>query len=45
MENEMSHQTLTNEDLQNMDMATYAKNRDRILGSLNSRTQDRGLYG
>lgn len=44
-ENDSAYQTFSAEDISTMDMATYAKNRDRLLGAASSRVSNRGLYG
>lgn len=43
-ENESSHQMLSAEELANMDMNTYAKNRDRLMSAITQRVGERGLY-
>lgn len=45
MDNNTEYETVTADDLRNMDMATYAKNRDRLLGAAGARVQNKGLYG
>lgn len=45
MDNNPEYETVTADDIRNMDMATYMKNRDRLLGAASQRTQNRGLYG
>lgn len=45
MENQTNYQTLTADDIRNMDMDTYRQNREKLLGALGSQTRDQGLYG
>jgi hypothetical protein len=45
MENETNYQTLTADDIRNMDMDTYRQNREKILGALGSQNRSQGLYG
>lgn len=45
MEAQPEFQQLSNADLQSMDMATYAKNRDRLLGAVSQQVRNRGPYG
>lgn len=45
LEAQPEFQQLTNTDLKNMDMATYAKNRDRLLGAVSQRVRNQGPYG
>lgn len=45
MENEMGHRTMTAEDIRNMDMDTYAEQREKILSAMRQRNNDRGIYG
>lgn len=45
MENDQAYETYSAEDLSNMDMATYAKHRDRLLGAAGQKSRDRGLLG
>lgn len=45
MDNEPGYEQVTADDIRNMDMATYSKNRQRLLGAAGSRIQERGLYG
>lgn len=45
MDTDPTQQTVTADDIRNMDMATYSKNRERLLGAASQRTSDRGLYG
>ena len=45
LESQQEFQQLSNDDLKNMDIGTYAKNRDRLLGAVSQRVRDRGPYG
>lgn len=45
LESQQEFQNLTNEDLKNMDIATYGKNRDRLLGAVSQRVRNQGPYG
>lgn len=45
LESEQSYQTLSNDDLKNMDIATYARNRERLLGAVSQQVRQRGPYG
>jgi hypothetical protein len=45
MENDTNYQTLTADDIRNMDMDTYRQNREKILGALGHQTKNQGLYG
>lgn len=45
METQQEFQSLSNTDLKGMDMQTYAKNRERLLGAVSQRVRERGLYG
>jgi len=45
LESQQEFQQLTNDDLKNMDMNTYAKNRDRLLGAVSQRVRGQGPYG
>ncbi len=45
MDNNSGHQTVTAEDIRDMDMATYAANRGRLLGAASQQQRDRGMFG
>lgn len=45
LESQQEFQQLSNDDLKNMDINTYAKNRDRLLGAVSQRVRERGPYG
>jgi DNA repair exonuclease SbcCD ATPase subunit len=45
LESQPEFQSLSNDDLKNMDIATYAKNRDRLLGAVSQRVRSQGPYG
>jgi len=45
MDNDPTYQTLTPEDIKNMSMSDWAKNRDRILGAASRNNSNRGLFG
>ncbi|HET7110281.1 MAG TPA: hypothetical protein VFI41_05380 [Gemmatimonadales bacterium] len=45
LESQPEFQSLTNDDLKNMDIATYAKNRERLLGAVSQRVRQQGPYG
>jgi hypothetical protein len=45
MENESTYKTVTADDIRNMDMATYAKQRQALLGGASNSARNRGLYG
>jgi len=45
LETQANQQTITPEDIRNMDIATYAQNRDRLLGATRQLTKERGIYG
>lgn len=45
MENDSAHQTLTAEDIRNMDMNEYAQRRGAILGAVSNKARSGGLYG
>jgi hypothetical protein len=45
LESAQEFQNLTPDDLKNMDFATYAKNRDRLLGAVSQQVRQQGLYG
>lgn len=44
MEQQQEFQNLTADDLRNMDMATYSKNRERLLGAVSDQVRSRGPY-
>jgi len=45
LESQQEFQNLTPDDLKNMDFATYAKNRERLLGAVSQQVRSQGLYG
>lgn len=45
MESQPEFQQLSNEDLKNMDIQTYAKNRDRLMSAVSQRVRTQGPYG
>jgi hypothetical protein len=45
LESQPEFQQLSNDDLKNMDIATYAKNRERLLGAVSQRVRTQGPYG
>jgi hypothetical protein len=45
LEAQPEFQQLSNDDLKNMDIATYAKNRERLLGAVSQRVRNQGPYG
>lgn len=45
LESQPEFQSLSNDDLKSMDIATYAKNRDRLLGAVSQRVRSQGPYG
>ena len=45
LESQPEFQSLSNDDLKNMDIATYAKNRDRLLGAVSQKVRQSGPYG
>lgn len=45
LESQQEFQQLSNDELKNMDMATYAKNRERLLGAVSQRVRSSGPYG
>ena|SRR5687767_11012025 len=45
MDNDPAYEQVSADDIRNMDMTTYAKNRDRLLGAATSKVSNRGLYG
>jgi hypothetical protein len=45
LEAQQEFQNLTPDDLKNMDFATYAKNRERLLGAVSNQVRQQGLYG
>lgn len=45
LESQPEFQQLTNADLKNMDMKTYAQNRERLLGAVSQRVRSQGPYG
>lgn len=45
LEAQPEFQQLSNADLAAMDIQTYAKNRDRLLGAVSQRVRERGPYG
>lgn len=45
MEAQPEFQQLSVDDLKNMDIATYGKNRDRLLGAVSQQVRNRGPYG
>jgi hypothetical protein len=45
LETQSSTQTLTPEDIRNMDINVYAQHRDRLLGAVRNNVQQKGLYG
>jgi DNA repair exonuclease SbcCD ATPase subunit len=44
MDAESTFQTLTADDIQNMSMDDYAKYRDKLMGGMQNRIKERGLY-
>lgn len=45
LSNESVTETVSPDDIRNMDMATYSKNRAKLLGAASRQANDRGLYG
>lgn len=45
LDNNSGHQTVTADDVRNMDMSEYAKNRGRLLGAASQQQQGRGMFG
>lgn len=45
LENDSAYQTVTADDIRNMDMDTYRQQRERLLGALGAQTRNQGLYG
>lgn len=45
MDNNSGYESVTREDIANMDMATYAQNRGRLLGAAAQQHRDRGMFG
>lgn len=45
MENQSAHESVSAADIAQMDMATYMKNRDRLMDGLFSQARDQGIYG
>lgn len=45
MDNNSGYETVTRDDIANMDMATYAQNRGRLLGAAAQQHRDRGMFG
>ena len=45
MDNNSGYETVTREDIANMDMQTYAQNRGRLLGAASQQQRDRGMFG
>jgi len=45
LESQPEFQQLTNDDLKNMDIQTYAKNRDRLMAAVSQRVRAQGPYG
>lgn len=45
MDNNSGHQTVTAEEIRNMDMQTYAANRGRLLGAASQQQRDKGMFG
>lgn len=45
MDNNSGHQTVTADEIRDMDMATYAQNRGRLLGAASQSQRDKGMFG
>jgi DNA repair exonuclease SbcCD ATPase subunit len=45
LESQPEFQQLSVDDLKNMDISTYAKNRDRLMTAVSQRVRERGPYG
>jgi hypothetical protein len=45
LESQPEFQQLSNDDLKNMDIQTYAKNRDRLMAAVSQRVKAQGPYG
>lgn len=45
LENEPGYQSMTPDDIRNMDMGTYAKMRDKLLGAVTQQVRQSGPYG
>lgn len=45
MDNNSGHQTVTADEIRDMDMATYAANRGRLLGAASQSQRDKGMFG
>lgn len=45
LDNNSGYETVTADDVRNMDMATYAQNRGRLLGAASQQQRDRGMFG
>ena len=45
MDNNSDHQSVSADDIRNMDMAQYAQLRGRLLGAAASQQRDRGMFG